>query len=133
MMEVVDLRDGGRFEMETDEDTRGKETKKRKVNEESEEEEKYVIGIVSEEPRDGIFSDPHAVAKFVVRKLGKVNSVRVTRRGMVIVECKSSEQARKAIVSIDRMGEYPLETFELGARKWRKGVISGVPMSVKIS
>ena len=116
---------GGRFEMESvsefsavseEEDTRLKENKKRKINEESdhqEDEENYTIGIVAERQIDGIFSDPHAVAKFVVKNLGKVNSVRVSRRGVIIVECKNSDQVSRAL-NIYKFGECPLEVFRLG-------------------
>ena len=119
---------GGRFEMESvsevsavseAEDTREKENKKRKINEESdhqEDEEDYVIGIVAERQINGIFSDPHAVAMFVVKKLGKVKSVRVTRRGVVVVECKNLDQVSKAM-HIYQFGECPLEVFQLGIRE----------------
>ena len=44
---------------------------------------------------------------------------------------KKTSKMHKAM-NIECMGECPLETFELGARKWRKGVITGVPLSVKM-
>lgn len=114
-----------------DEDSRGKETKKRKANEESEQEEDYVVGIIADRQIDGIFNDPHAVVKFVVGKVGKVKSVRVSRRGMIIVECKSTEQVHKAL-GIYKFGECPVEVFRLGVRERRKGVVSGVPLTVKM-
>ena len=46
----------------------------------------------AEDKVDGIFSDQHAVAKFLVGNVGEIKSLRSTRIGIVIFECKNWEQ-----------------------------------------
>ena len=49
--------------------------------------------MTSDTQANGIFNDPQAVGMFVEGILGRVKSVRISRNGMVIVVCKSKEQA----------------------------------------
>ena len=85
--------------------------------------------MTAEKQVDGIFSDLHAVGKFVVGNIGSVKSVRTSRSGMVVIECKSSEQVVKAL-NIYTFGKCPVNVFRLGIKR-KKGVISGVPLEVK--
>ena len=125
------------FGEDKEEDKRRYRDKKRKKEEsnstsESErEEETYVVGMRPEVKADCIFGDPHEVGKFVERKVGKVKSVRVTRGGTVIIDCKDHVQSYRAI-NICSFGDIPVHTFHLGGEgnRRKKGIISGVPMTV---
>ena len=63
-------------------------------------------------------------------KVGKVKSVRITRSGLVIVECKDRDQAKKAM-KIRSFNKCRVEVFFLGGKRRKMGVISGVPLTVK--
>ena len=144
---MLGMADGGSFEMASggenecgDEDKendrrrwRDRKRRKEQSNSESEnEEERYVVGMRAEVKADGIFGNQHEVGKFIEKRVGKVKSVRVTRGGTVIIECRNCDQSYKAIMIRD-YGETPVATFHLGTGgiKKRKGVISGVPLTVK--
>ena len=78
----------------------------------------------------GLFSDPHAVGKFVERRISRVSSVRITRNGLVIIDCKNKEQVYKA-PSIQQYNKCYMKMFELDGKRKVKGVISGVLLTVK--
>ena len=121
-------------EVQIAKDRRGYE-KKRKINETSSSngeegpEEKYVVGIRSVSKRNGLFSHPHAVSKFVVDRVGEIKSVRVTRTGMVIVECRNKQQM-KEMSRIKRYNGSEVECFPMRERPRKKGVISGFPLTI---
>ena len=94
-----------------------------------EEENEYAVGMTSVAQKDGVFSDPRQVGKFVEKVVGKVDMVRVTRTGMVIIQCKNEEQMGKA-VKVKKFGECPVKCFRLEGRGRRRGVISGVPTTM---
>ena len=143
---MADARNCGLFEMcsggeeefgdETEGDKRGSRDRKRKKgesNSESEHEEgRYVVGMRAEGKVDGVFGNPQDVGKFIEKRVGNVKSVRINRSGTVIIECRDFDQSYRA-VNIYSYGEIPVNTFYLGGeeRKRRKGVISGVPLTVK--
>ncbi len=86
-------------------DTRGLEDKKkRKKNSYSSDsshtvrkKEAYLVRMIAVTQTDGIFKDPQAVGKFVAGKLEDVRSVKITRSGMVIIDCVSKWQREKAL------------------------------------
>ena len=126
--------------MESEEETEkgrknGKERKKRKKegssdSESDEEIQSFAIGMTAEAQIDGLFSDPQAVGKFVEKRIGKVNSVRITRNGLVIIECKDKEQVFKAL-NIQQFNKCYVKMFHLEGKRKVRGVISGVPLTVK--
>ena len=139
-------RNGGSFEMgsggeeecgdEAEDDKRGSRDRKRKKegsNSESENEEgRYVIGMRAEGKVDGVFANPQEVGKFIEKRVGKVKSVRVNRSGTVIIECRDFDQSYRAL-NVYSYGDIRVNTFPLGEGGYRrrKGVISGVPLTVK--
>ena len=52
--------------------------------------------------KDAKVGNPFEVSKMVKYALGKVESVRVTRRGLILINCISEEQ-RKIAVSLKRI------------------------------
>ena len=88
----------------------------------------YLVGMVAvtKTETDGIFKEPHEVGKFVERKLGEVRSIRITRGGIVIIECNSRCQRDRAL-KIDAYCDYScVACFPLGKEGKKKGVNSGV-------
>ncbi|XP_044062409.1 uncharacterized protein LOC122880942 [Siniperca chuatsi] len=71
------------------------------------------------------------VGKFVGGKLGDVRSVRITGSGMIIIECVSKRQRERAL-KIHAFGDHSsVNCFPLGAEIRKKGVVSGVPLTVE--
>ena len=70
--------------------------KKRKKGIEKENEEGiFVIGMKVKGngwETNHAFSDSHEVGRFIKEEIGEVKTVRVTRGGIVIIECKTTSQ-----------------------------------------
>ena len=123
--------DSGQSDDEGDKESRKYRKRRRSESDGSVDvKEKYVVGMTADVQKDGVFSDPRQVGKFVEGVIGKVVLVRITRTGMVIIQCKDEEQEEKAI-GIKTFGECPVSCFRLGGRERRRGVISGVPPTMK--
>ena len=75
--------------------------KKRKKGIEKENEEGiFVIGMKVKGngwESNHVFSDSHEVGRFIKEEIGEVKTVRVTRGGIVIVECKTTRQRDKEL------------------------------------
>ena len=117
-------------EIQMDEDTRERERKKRKRlrqgSSDSTEEspgKKFVVGIRARSKIDGIFKDQHSVAKAIGGKVGEVKAIRITRSGIVVVECLSEEQLGH-VLSIRKFDGHRVESFEMGIGGYAVGVIS---------
>ena len=50
----------------------------------------------AETKADRVFGNPHEVGKFIEKQVGRVNSVRITRSGVVIIVCGDVKQLNKA-------------------------------------
>ena len=72
-----------------------------------------------------LLADPFVVSLWVEKELGNVESVRVTRRGLVIIVCVSVGQRENAL-GIQRMGARKVNCFFLKKRAPMKRVITGV-------
>ncbi|XP_044076754.1 uncharacterized protein LOC122887519 [Siniperca chuatsi] len=103
--------------------------------------ETYLVGMVAVTQTDRtqtavtqtdrIFKDPHDIGKFVGGKLGDVRSVSTRRSGMVIIDCISKGQKDRAL-KICAFGDHSSVTcFPLGSEVKKKGVVSGVPLTVE--
>ena len=46
-------------------------------------EERFVVGMRAEIIANGVFENPLEVGKFIEKKVGRVDSVRITRSGVV--------------------------------------------------
>ena len=105
----------------------GKESPERKrkkvIDSENGHEEKFVVGMRAETIADGVFGNPLEVGKFIEKQVGRVDSVRITRSGVVIIVCGDVKQLNKAL-KIIKFGEVPVRTFRIGEGARRmKGVI----------
>ena len=83
---------------------------------------------------DGAFGKPHEVGQYVEKWYGKVKSVRITRSGVVIIDCSDAEQMEKALRTFyfgERKAKVPVRMFRIGEGARRKGVISGVPLDIR--
>ena len=120
-----------RSESDRSDDDEIERERKRKRSESnmSEDKREYMVGMIAGVQKDGVFSEPQKVGKFVEKSIGKVVLVRITRTGMVIIQCKDEEQEEKAI-QMTTFGKCPVKCFRLGGRERRRGVIS-VPLTVK--
>lgn len=101
-------------------------------SDDDEETETSTLGMTSATQTDGIFNDPQAVGKFVESTWGKVKSVRITRNGMVIIECTSKAQASNWI-DLKFFNKHRVNVFYLGGKRRRgvRGVVSGVPQEIR--
>ena len=72
------------------------------------------------------------VSGWVKTELGAVESVEVTRRGLVIIVCVSAGQREKAL-RVKRMGKRDVNCFATKKRAPLKGVITGVAVNVKVN
>ena len=121
-------------EIQNEEDERGYDSKKRKLSSslnEDQQKEKYTVGMIAVSQANGLFSDPHEVGNIIAGTdgVGEIRSVRITRSGMVIIDCKTKQQM-KQVLRIDEWDDKSVKCFRLGAKARKKGVISGVPHSV---
>ena len=80
--------------------------------------------------RNGIFSDAHAIGRYIAEHVGKVRILRVTRNGTVIIECKSRQQRNDMVKITEYEDGSEIVWFKLKGKPRRKGVISGVPLSI---
>lgn len=69
--------------------------------------------------------------QFQLSNIHLEESVRVTRRGLILINCISEEQ-RKIAVGLKRIQTTEVLCFELWSRAPVKGVISGVPTDVQV-
>ena len=116
--------------------------KRRKVDFETDHEEKFVVGIVAttitltgEVKRvDGAFGKPHDVGRYVEKKYGKVKAVRITRSGVVIIDCNDAKQMEKVLDQYffgEGKDKVPIKTFRMGEGARTKGVISRVQEDIR--
>lgn len=78
-----------------------------------------------------LFSDPYVVSGWVEKNLGTLNSVKVSRSGVVLIICVSSTQ-REWALRITCLGTRSLSCFALRSRAPLEGVITGVALSVEM-
>ena len=76
------------------------------------------------------FSDIHEVGRFIKKVVGEVKAVRISRGGIVTVECEPTEQ-RDGALKIRSCGRADIVCFSMRDRPTVKGVISGVPIDVE--
>ena len=117
-------------EVRNEEERRAFEKKrKRTPDRSSSESEQVIVGMRAVTKRNGIFSDAHAIGRYISGQVGKIRILRVTRSGTVIIECRTKQQRNEMV----RIKEYEdgseIVWFKLGKPR-RKGVISGVPLSI---
>ena len=120
-------------EIRNEEDKRAYEKKKRKRSSDarsSSESEQYVVGMRSVTKRNGIFSDAHEIGRYISGQVGKIRILRVTRSGTVIVECRSKKQRNEMVKIKEYEDGSEIVWFKLEGKPRRKGVISGVPLSI---
>ena len=103
---------------------------KRNSSEQLRKKKSYLVGMIALTRMDGIFKNPHRVGKFVEEKVGAVKSVRITRSGMVIIDCVSKPQGWKALDISTYKDHSCVECFQPGSEAMKKGVISGVSLLV---
>ena len=61
-----------------------------------------------------------------------MESVRVTRSGLVIIVCVSVGQRQNVLGEVKRMGARKVNCFALKKRAPMKGVITGVAVNIKV-
>jgi hypothetical protein len=76
-------------------------------------------------------ADPFVVSWWVKKELGYVESMRVTRSGLVITVSVSVGQRENALV-VKRMGARKVTCFVLKIRAPMKGVITWVAVNIKV-
>ncbi|KAK7877096.1 hypothetical protein WMY93_032176 [Mugilogobius chulae] len=118
---------------EMDTRTTNKKRKKKSDSNHSESDDgSFLVGMVAVTVEDGIFKDPHVVGKFVGEKLGRVKSIRVTRSGMVIIECVSEKQREQALKIEVFVKHLCVRCFRLDEEPKSKGVVTGVPVDFDV-
>ena len=80
---------------------------------------------------DAYVGNPFEELKMVKYALGKVESVRVTRSGLILIRCICEEQ-RKFAVGFKTTRTTEVSCFELGSRTPVRGVIWGVKTGVQV-
>ena len=76
------------FQNEEEKRAYDKKRKRKDDSRASEERETYVVGMRAATKKNGIFSDAHAIGRFISEQVGKIRIIRVTRSGTVIIECR---------------------------------------------
>ena len=110
----------------------GIKRKRKKAIEKENEEGIFVIGIKVKGngwEANQTFSDSHEVGRFIKKVVGEVKAVRISRGGIVIVECETTEQRDRAL-KIRSFGRADIACFSMRDKPSVKGVISGVPIDV---
>ena len=96
------------------------------------EEESVTVGVKFMEKVDScLLADPFVVSRWVEKELGHVESVRVTRSGLVIIVCVSVGQWKNAL-EVKRMGARKVNCFLLKKRAPMKGVVPGVAVDINV-
>ena len=101
------------------------------TEDQNEEESVTVVVKFMEKVDSCLLADPFVVSWQVKKELGHVESVRVTRSGLMIIACVSVGQ-RKNALEVKRMGARKVNCFVLKKRATIKGVITGVAVNIKV-
>ena len=101
--------------------------KRKKAIEKENEEGIFVIGIKVKGngwEANRAFSDSHEVGRFIKKVGGEVKAVRISRGGIVIVECGTTEHRDRAL-KIRSFGRADIVCFSMRDKPTAKGVIGG--------
>lgn len=111
----------------------GEESEVPKVTQEERdsEENKVVINFQEEGGIGGV--NPIRLTSALKNAIGDIVAARVTRNGSLVVTCKNMDQ-RERVLKLEKVGQFQVESVVKNqpGKIWNKGVITGIPVCVKM-